>query len=150
MRKASQLRHHLTEFDNDSKLCLNANESTILYNFYRDISFSIEKANRWVAFRVDSERRGNDEITCKWHLIPMDQMGSTYFGETDGVNETMCGIVEARVHGSDGAKVISVTHTSKPPYRLENRSNSHTLLFVQDDDDAVVFELPPMHRYVPR
>jgi hypothetical protein len=40
---------------------------------------------------------------------------------------------------------MGISHSSIPPYRIENRSASHYIKFVQDDDDAIVFELPPMH-----
>ena len=58
----------------------------------------------------------------------------------------MCGIIEAKVHSSDGGStVVSIAHAPVPPFQIENRSSTHYLQFVQDDDDAVVFELPPMY-----
>jgi hypothetical protein len=39
----------------------------------------------------------------------------------------------------------TISHAAVPPYRIENRSNTHFVRFAQHDDDAVVFELPPMH-----
>ena len=57
----------------------------------------------------------------------------------------MCGILEAKVQNSaEGAKLISITHAHVPPYCIENRSSDHYIRFVQNDDNAVVFELPPM------
>jgi len=57
----------------------------------------------------------------------------------------MCGILEVKTHSSDeGAMLVSITHATVPPFCIENRSNDHILRFVQDDADAVVFELPPM------
>lgn len=58
----------------------------------------------------------------------------------------MCGILEAKVHTSDGGSILmSLTHAAVQPFRIENRSNDHYLRFVQDDAQAVVFELPPMN-----
>ena len=163
-RKAN--RHRQSSSDTIS---LGVNESTILYNFKDISSTPLEKACRWVCFIVNSSRAGG---AGKWHLIPIDEMGSTWFGEHDGFNETMCGIVEARVHGNEGAIVASISkllriafcidmfhfvsspltillaliaHASHAPFRIENRSNDQHLLLVQDADDAVAFELPPMH-----
>ena len=57
----------------------------------------------------------------------------------------MCGILEAKVHNSaEGSMLISITHAHVPPYCIENRSSDHYIRFVQNDDNAVVFELPPM------
>ena len=57
----------------------------------------------------------------------------------------MCGILEAKVHKSaEGAMLISITHAHVPPYCIENRTSDHYIRFVQNDDNAVVFELPPM------
>ena len=57
----------------------------------------------------------------------------------------MSGILEVKTHSSDeGAMLVSITHATVPPFCIENRSNDHILRFVQDDADAVVFELPPM------
>ncbi|KAL7553819.1 hypothetical protein ACHAWF_017158 [Thalassiosira exigua] len=144
LRKASQLRHLATERDRGATLNLGKRQSTIIYNFL-DISFAkgVEKSYRWVTFCVNSERFG--DFKPKWHLIPLDEMGSTYFGEHDGFNDTMCGIVEAKVHGKDEARVVSITHAVVPPFRIENRSNDHHLKLVQAAADADVFELPPMH-----
>lgn len=139
LRKARQLRQRLTDHDEKNIVCLDPKESTIMYNFT-----VANKSHRWVAFCVNSSRQGND-YKCKWHLISLDKIGSTSFGEHDGLNDTMCGIVEAKIQISDGARVVSLIHASIPPFRIENRSNDHILQFVQDDDDAVVFELLPMH-----
>lgn len=145
MQKAIQLRHSLAGDDKRMMLRLNKNESTILYNFM-DVSLAkgIEKTHRWAAFSVNASRQ-SDEYIPKWHLIPIDKIGSTYFGEHDGHNDTMCAIMEAKVHGYDGARVVSITHATVPPFRIENRSNDHCIQFVQDDTSAVAFELPPMH-----
>lgn len=141
LRKARQLRQSLTEHDEKIKVCLDPKESTILYNF-----MATTRSHRWVAFRVNNAaRQGDDFNHCLWHLISLNKLGSTSFGEYDGLNDTMCGIVEAKVQVSNGARVVSIIHASIPPFRIENRSNDHILRFVQDDDDAVVFELPPMH-----
>lgn len=57
----------------------------------------------------------------------------------------MCGILEAKVHTSDGnAVLVSITHATVPPFRIENRSSDQYIRFVQDDSEAVVFELAPM------
>ncbi len=42
-------------------------------------------------------------------------------------------------------KKCTISHATVPPFRIENRSNTHHLRIAQYDDDAVVFELPPMH-----
>ena len=139
LRKARQFRQGLSEQNDKIKVYLHPNESTILYNFTTTI-----KTHRWVAFCVDSARQGYD-FKCKWHLIPLSKLGSTSFGEHDGLNDTLCGIVESKLQITGGARVVSIIHASIPPFRIENRSNDHVLQFVQDDDDAVVFELPPMH-----
>jgi hypothetical protein len=139
LRKARQLRQGLSEQDDKMKVYLHPKESTILYNFTTTI-----KAHRWVAFCVDSARQV-DDYKCKWHLIPLSKLGSTSFGEHDGLNDTLCGIVESKLQITDGARIVSIIHASLPPFRIENRSNDHVIQFVQDDDDAVVFELPPMH-----
>lgn len=144
MQKVRHLRHGLTKYYEKMNLRVGPNESTIISNFI-DVSFvkGIDKS-RWGAFCVNSPKRG-DGLQNKWHLIPMDTNGSTYFGEHDGCFDTMCGVLEAKVHVSDGTRIVSITHASVPPFRIENRSNDHTLQFVQNDDDAIVFELPPMH-----
>ena len=139
LRKARQLRQGLIDQDEKIKVYLEPNDSTILYNFTAAIT-----SHRWVAFCVNSARLG-DDFKCKWHLISLSKLGSTSFGEHDGLNDTFCGIVEAKLQITDGTRVVSIIHASIPPFRIENRSNDHVLQFVQDDDDAVVFELPPMH-----
>ena len=145
MQKVRHLSNGLTKQEGKFILRVGPNESTIISNFV-DVSFvkGIEKSHRWGAFRVNSSQRG-DGLQNKWHLIPMDKIGSTYFGEHDGIFDTMCGILQVKVHLSDGTRVVSITHATVPPYRIENRSNDHTLRFVQNDSDAIVFELPPMH-----
>lgn len=144
MQKARELRQSLSEHDERRMLNLCSNESTIIYNFVNITAANVAKiTRRWIAFCVNSTKHGNSSY--KWHLIPIEKTGSTYFGEHDGLNSTMSGIVEAKVHQYDGAKVASVTHVSVPPFRLENRSSDHVIQFVQDDDDAIVFELLPMH-----
>lgn len=58
----------------------------------------------------------------------------------------MCAILEAKVHNSDtGSMLASISHVRMPPFRIENRSLTHYLRFVQEDSEAVVFELPPMY-----
>lgn len=143
-RKTSGLRCSLSENDERNTLSLSPNESTVIYNFI-DITTANGKTTnkRFVAFCVNSTLKC--DIMRKWHLIPIEKLGSTYFGEHDGLNTTMCGIVEAKVHQHDGAKVASITHVANPPFRIENRSNDHTIEFVQDDDGALVFKLLPMH-----
>ena len=146
MQKASQLRQDLSELDKRTKVNLDTNESTIVYSFM-NVSLGLEKSYHWISFRVNSARQV-EAFNSRWHLVPLNKMGSTYFGEHDGFNETMCGVIEAKVHSSDGASVVSVTHATVPPFRIENRSSDHHLQFVQDHDDAVVFELPPMSTFV--
>jgi len=145
IRKASQLRQKLSEQDQKRKLDLGPGESMVLFNFH-DISHGIEKPYRWVAFCVNAARFGAT-FKCKWHLIPVDLIDEThYYGEHDGSLDTMCGILEAKVHSSDGGTLlVPITHAPVPPFLIENRSNHQYLRFVQDDADAVVFELPPMH-----
>ena len=145
IRKANQLKKNLTEPD-ENTVELAPGESTIIYHFRDIFSQGIEKSYRWIAFCVNATRFRKG-FHKKWHLIPVDaNMRSTYFGEHDGVNDTMVGILEAKVHSSDGGSiVVSIAHAPVPPFRIENRSNTHCVQFVQDDEDAVVFELPPMH-----
>jgi hypothetical protein len=145
MQKAREFRHNLSTLDERNMLTLRPNESTSIYNFISITAVDVANTtSRWIAFCINSIRKG--DLSCKWHLIPIEKIGSTYFGERDGLHTTMCGIVEAKVHQHDGAKVASVTHVSVPPFQIENRSSDYTIQFVQDDDDAVMFELPPLHR----
>jgi hypothetical protein len=144
LQKARSLRYSLSEHDERNILSLSSNESTIIYTFINITTANVAKmTNRWIAFCVNSTRQG--DLSGKWHLIPIEKVGSTYFGEHDGLHVTMCGIVEAKVHLCDGAKVASITHVPVPPFRIENRSSDHIIQFVQDDNDADVFELLPMH-----
>ncbi len=85
----------------------------------------------------------------QWHLIPVDLPETHYLGEHDGCFDTMCGIMEAKVHSSEGGTLLtSISHCDVPPFRIENRSSDHYLRFCQDDAEAVVFELPPMSTFV--
>jgi hypothetical protein len=62
-----------------------------------------------------------------------------HYGEHDGL-DTMCGILEAKVHSSSfGGILLAILHSVRPPYRIENRSSSSYIQFVQDDDDATLF-----------
>ena len=81
----------------------------------------------------------------QWHLVPVDVTDTHHFGEHDGCFDTMCAIIEAKVHASDtGSRLVSIVHSEVAPFRIENRSSTHYIRFVQDDTEAVVFELPPM------
>jgi len=144
--RSRQLRKHIGHVDSICSFNLLPNQSTVIYNFH-DTNYgqSVEKTYRWIAFCVNASRFGGS-FKSKWHLIPLEVMTSTYFGEHDGINDTMCGILEGKVHASDGGStVVSIAHAPVPPFRIENRSNIHCIQFVQDDSDGVVFELPPMH-----
>ncbi len=145
IRKANRLQENIWECDRDSILDLNPGESTVIYHFNDLFSQGMEKRYRWVAFHVNASRL-EENFRGKWHLVPVDAKRSTYYGEHDGIHDTMCGILESKVHSSCGGSiVVSITHAPVPPFRIENRSSSHHIQFIQDDDDAVVFELPPMH-----
>jgi hypothetical protein len=127
----------------DEKIHLDPHKSTVVYSFH-NVS-PAQTSNLWIAFTVNAAR-GRQSFIGKWHLIPIETAGSTFYGEHDGVHSTMCGILEVKVHNSDGgSKVISIAHAPNPPFQIENRSNTHFLQFAQEDDDATVFELPPMH-----
>jgi len=143
-RKASQLRQNMKEIDMKRKLDLAPGESTVLFNFH-NFSRGIEKPYHFIAFRVNASRFGAS-FKCKWHLIPADAVESHFFGEHDGSYDTMCGILEAKIHSSDaGSILVSISHAEVPPYRIENRSSTQYIRFIQDDNEAVVFELPPMY-----
>lgn len=123
---------------------LSPGESTIIYNF-NSFHHAADSSYRWVAFRVNARRFGAT-FKCKWHMVPLDVMQSNSFGEHDGVNDTLCGIVEAKVHWSKSGSILtSISHADTPPFRIENRSQTHYLQLSQDDDEADIFELPPMH-----
>ena len=118
--------------------------STFLYTFH-DVSFEgIDSPRRWVVFCVNAARSSSSERPHKWHVVPIDQKDRFYYGEHDGL-DTMSGIIEAKVSSAGGSNMIVIAHSANPPYRIENRSSSHFIQFLQDDDDATVFELPPMH-----
>ncbi|KAL7543622.1 LOW QUALITY PROTEIN: hypothetical protein ACHAXR_013206 [Thalassiosira sp. AJA248-18] len=172
IRKASQLRQNLKEQDKKRKIDLAPHESTVLYHFHNISRGGIEKPYHWVAFCVNASRFGAS-FKNKWHLLPVDVIESHYFGEHDGCFDTMCGILEAKVHTSDtGSMLVSLSHAAGmsfhisvanllcnhphlllthsryllqvAPFIIENRSSAHYLRFAQDDADAVVFEVPPM------
>jgi len=145
IQKVNRLQKNVWECDGDPILDLDPGESTIIYHFHDLFSQGLEKRYRWVAFHVNASRLV-ENFRGKWHLVPVDAKRSTYYGEHDGIHGTMCGILESKVHSSDGGSiVVSIAHAPVPPFRIENRSSSHQIQFIQDDDDAVVFELPPMH-----
>lgn len=143
-KTATHLRECLSEIEEKSLINLSPGESTIVYNFqsFRQVT---DRSYRWVALRVNARRFGAS-FKCKWHMIPLDVMKSNLFGEYDGVNDTLCGIIEAKVHWSKAGSVLtSITHVDTPPFRIENRSQTHYLQLAQDDDEANIIELPPMH-----
>jgi hypothetical protein len=113
LQKAHQLRQSLTEHNEKIKVSLDRRESTILYNF-----MDTTRSHHWVAFCVNATCQG-DDFKCKWHLISLNKLGSTSFGKYDGLNDTMCGIVEAKVQVSNDARVVPTIHASIPP--LPNR-----------------------------
>ncbi|KAL7554677.1 hypothetical protein ACHAWF_018946 [Thalassiosira exigua] len=142
MRKASQLRQGLKERDERQKINVGIGESTALFNF-QNVNTQIETPRHWVAFCVNASRYGAN-FKSKWHLIPLDRTDTHNLGEHDGCYDTMCAILQAKVQDSEGSMVVSISHAPVPPFRIENRSNTHFLRFAQDDAEAVVFELPPM------
>lgn len=147
INKATQLRDKPTARDKKEELILKPGDSTFLYTFH-DVSFEgIDSPRRWVVFCVNaahSQIVGSRERPHKWHIVPIDRMDRFYYGEHDGL-DTMSGIIEAKVSSAGGSNMIVIAHSANPPYRIENRSSSHFIQFLQDDDDATVFELPPMH-----
>ena len=141
INKAHQLRDNPTAKDRKEELTLKPGESTLCYTFH-DVSYEgIDSPRRWVAFRVNAARSQGPH---KWHAVPIDRMDCFHYGEHDGL-DTMCGIIEAKVSSAGGSNMIVIAHSATPPFRIENRSSSHYIQFVQDDDDSTVFELPPMH-----
>lgn len=141
---ATYLRESLTESEEKSLITLSQGESSIIYNFNK-CHGAIDSSYRWVAFRVNARRFGAT-FKCKWHMVPLDVMQSNLFGEHDGVNDTLCGIIEAKVHSTrEGSILTSISHADTPPFRIENRSQTHYLQISQDDNEAEMFELPPMH-----
>mmetsp|Transcript_21012 Transcript_21012/g.34666 ORF Transcript_21012/g.34666 Transcript_21012/m.34666 type:complete len:1329 (+) Transcript_21012:3-3989(+) len=142
MHKTRQLRYFLTENDLKANVDLAPSESTVIYSF-NNVG-GIGNSFRWISFRVNASRH-DGKSNPKWHLVRLDKNGSTYLGEVDKRN-VMVGIIDATVNRSGGSSLLcNISHAAVPPYRIENRSNTHHLRFAQDDDDAVVFELPPMH-----
>ena len=143
-KMATYLRESVNESEEKLLINLLPGESTILYNFNK-CRHAVTKNYRWVAFRVNARRFGA-AFKCKWHVVPLDAPDSHLFGEHDGVNDTLCGIIEAKVHSSQGGSVLtSISHAHTPPFRIENRSQTHYLQVSQDDDEADIIELPPMH-----
>jgi hypothetical protein len=141
---ATYLRERLSENEEKSLVHLSPGEATVIYNF-NSFHRAADSSYRWVAFRVNARRFGAT-FKCKWHMVPLDVMQSNLFGEHDGVNDTLCGIVEAKVHWSNAGSILtSISHADTPPFRIENRSQTHHLQLCQDDDEAAIFELPPMH-----
>ena len=143
-KMASRLTECLSASDQRSLVHLLPGESTVIYKF-KKIHHTVDRSYRWIAFLVNASRFGTN-FKCKWHLVPLDVMQSNLFAERDGVNDTLCGIVEAKVHSSPtGSILTTIAHSDTPPFRIENRSQSHYLQFAQDDVEADIFELPPMH-----
>lgn len=138
IRKAQQLRDNPTPHDKNEELILRPGESTICYTFH-DLTFEgVESSRKWVAFRVNTAR-SNNMPQAKWHIVPTDRMDLFHYGEHDGL-DTMCGILEAKVHSSSfGGILLAILHSVRPPYRIENRSSSSYVQFVQDDDYATLF-----------
>ena len=146
MKKAIQLRIHLNSYDKQRGVTLKPGESTICYHFHNISPENVDISSRWIAFCVNAVRSDRGNLRNKWHIIPTDRMDLFHYGEHDGL-DTMCGILQVKVHqsGIHRSILITINHSSLPPYRIENRSASHSIQFVQDDDDATVFTLPPMH-----
>lgn len=135
IRMAKKLRID-SDLLSEERLDLGPDKSTVLYSFH-NTSPTQPASTKWVAFTVNAARSGRD-FKSKWHLIPVETAGTSYYGEHDGLHTTMCGILEVKAHSSDGgAMVVSISHAATPPFRIENRSNTHFLQLVQDDDDAV-------------
>lgn len=135
IRMAKKLRQD-SDLLSEEKINLGLDSSTVIYSFH-STSPKQPASTKWVAFTVNAARSRRD-FKSKWHLIPVEKAGTSYYGEHDGLHTTMCGILEVKAHSSDGgAMVVSISHAATPPFRIENRSNTHFLQFVQDDDDAV-------------
>ena len=125
------------------RVILSPDESSVVYSFH-SINPVKSSSSKWVAFTVNAAR-SRQSFLGKWHLIPVDSEGQTYFGEYDGLHSTMCGILEVKAHSSAGGSMaISISHSANPPFVIENRSCTHFLQFAQDDADSTVFELPPL------
>ena len=143
IRKASHLRQTMKAEDLKRKIDLAPGQTTVIYNFH-NIASGVEKPYHWVVFCVNASRYGAN-YKSKWHLVPVHNIDSYQFGEHDGCSDTMCGIVEAKVHrASTGSMLVSIVHAAVSPFIIENRSSTHHVRLVQDDAEAVVFELGPM------
>lgn len=143
IRLAKKLRIN-QDFLAGDRVHLDPGRSTVVYSFH-NASPAQTSLTKWVAFTVNATRSRHD-FHSKWHLVPIETAGSSFYSEYDGLHTTVCGILEVKVHTSDGGSmVISISHAASPPFLIENRSNTHFIQFAQDDDDATVFELPPMH-----
>lgn len=143
LKVAKKLRLNQDLFQ-DERIDLSPNMSTVLYSF-RNASPTQTSSAKWVAFTVNAARSRHN-YQGKWHVIAVERAGNSFYGEYDGLHSTMCGVLEVKSHTSDGGSMVaSISHAANPPFRIENRSNTHFLQFAQDDDDAMVFELPPMH-----
>jgi len=126
----------------DAFTSLGLDHSTIIYQFEDVSKISEEKdKDRYFLLRVDATSYNYLE---QWHVVRADTFGSFYYVEHDGVRDFPAGIVKVDVQLVGPTIITSVMISPRSPFRIENRSNSQYIQFVQDDPKAVVVELPPM------
>lgn len=96
--------------------------------------------DRYICFQALS-----DSPTKKWHIIPANFLGEFYFSERHKYENGLSACIVAKNTKSLATTVISISDSSENcPYRLENRSNSMTIVFAQDDKNGNPIVLPPM------
>ena len=83
--------------------------------------------------------------TGKYHLVPANFLGEFYFSERYEYENGLSACIVAKNTKSLATSVISISDSSEHcPYRVENRSNSMTVIFSQDDNNGHPIVLPPM------
>ena len=126
----------------DAFTSLPLDHSTIIYQFEDVSNIRAEKdKDRFFLLRIDADTWNYLE---KWHVVRADTFGSFYYVEHDGVRDFPSGIVKVDVQLIGPTIVTNVMLSPLSPFRIENRSSSQYIQFVQDDPNATVVELPPM------
>jgi hypothetical protein len=142
----------------DKVVRLQPRESCVIFNF--DKAFSggnTSEHTRFICFRVLQQFEGEQEPTTmnqssynasgkkRVHLVPANVLGSFYYSERMHGCNGLARVLVCKNTKSEATTIVTISDSSShPPFRLENRSTDHSILFIQDDDFAEPIVLPPM------
>ena len=107
---------------------------------------TVTKGDNGVATSVnDSHAAFSSEGKKKTHLIPVRALGNFYYSERLPGSVGLSKVIVCKNTKSEASTILTISDSSAhPPYRIENRSNDHSIIFIQDDDFAEPIMLPPM------